>query len=92
MRNIREKFDPIERVRTLLKDNGLAYAHELNEIQKSIKREIDEAIEESKMAPQPPREWLQANIYKDPTNAVMRGATAECYLNATSIPYDKLNT
>ena len=31
---------------------------------------------------------MQANIYKDPTNAVMRGATAEYYLQAHTIAYE----
>jgi pyruvate dehydrogenase E1 component alpha subunit len=89
--SMRQARDPVERVRKLLLDNSFADAGELKAIEKRIKKEIDEAIEESKAAPHPPKEWLQANIYKNPENAVMRGATAEYYLKATAIPYDKLN-
>lgn len=86
--SMRQARDPVERVRKLLLDNKFAEAAELKSIEKRIKKEIDEAIEEAKAASYPEKNWLQANIYKDPANAVMRGATAEYYLKAHNIPYE----
>ena len=57
--SMRQARDPVERVRKLLLDNKFADAAELKSIEKAIKKEIDEAIEEAKAASQPPREWLQ---------------------------------
>ena len=85
---MRQARDPVERVRKLIIDNGFAEAAELKQIEKSIKKEIDEAIDESKAASQPPLDMLQANIYQDPTGAIMRGATSDQYIQATNRPYD----
>ena len=60
--SMRQARDPVERVRKLLLDNKFAEAAELKSIEKRIKKEIDEAIEEAKAAGQPEREWLQARL------------------------------
>jgi pyruvate dehydrogenase E1 component alpha subunit len=85
---MRQARDPVERVRKLILDHQFAEAVQLKAIEKSIKKEIDEAIEASKAAPQPGLSMLQANIYQDPCGAVMRGATSDQYLNATVVPYN----
>ena len=84
---MRQARDPVERVRKLLLDHDLAETAELKAIEKAVKKEIDEAIEEAKAAAQPPASMLQSNIYHDPCDAVMRGATSDQYLAATVSEY-----
>jgi pyruvate dehydrogenase E1 component alpha subunit len=83
---MRQARDPLARVKKLIVENGFAEATELKALENRIKSEITEAIEESKAASQPPLSMLQANIYQDPTNAIMRGATSEHYIQATYTP------
>lgn len=83
---MRQARDPLARVKKLIVENGFAEATELKALENRIKLEITEAIEESKAASQPPLSMLQANIYQDPTNAIMRGATSEHYIQATYTP------
>eukprot|EP01025_Chloroclados_australasicus_P016360 TRINITY_DN1816_c2_g2_i6.p1 TRINITY_DN1816_c2_g2~~TRINITY_DN1816_c2_g2_i6.p1 ORF type:complete len:465 (-),score=79.25 TRINITY_DN1816_c2_g2_i6:57-1451(-) len=86
---MRQARDPVERVRKLLIDNNFAEAGELKATEKAVKREIDAAIEECKAAGPPGLEYLNANIYKDPVGAQMRGATADTWIPAHVIPYER---
>lgn len=75
--SIRQQRDPVEHVRRLLLDNGLAEASDLKAIEKSIKQEVDAAVEKAKadvaMAP----EELYANVYVDGLNMEIRGVDAQ---------------
>ncbi|KAI7835873.1 hypothetical protein COHA_010221 [Chlorella ohadii] len=71
--SIRQQRDPIEHVRKLLVDNGLAEAAELKAIEKEVKAEIDGAIEEAKAAPYPEAPELWSGIYQDPLGMTLRG-------------------
>jgi pyruvate dehydrogenase E1 component alpha subunit len=50
---------------------------ELKQLEKSLKKEVDAAVEEAKAAPIPPEEWAFRNVYVDNSNVVLRGATGE---------------
>jgi len=71
--NIRQQRDPIEHVRKLLLDNGLAETAEIKGIEKEIKKEIDSAIEESKAGPEPEMDVLWKDVYADAKGIEMRG-------------------
>jgi pyruvate dehydrogenase E1 component alpha subunit len=87
--SVRETRDPRERLRKLLVDNNLAEPTELKAMEIKIKKELEVAIEKCKAASQPPLSMLQANLYKDPTNAIMRGTTSNQYIQATFQPYER---
>jgi pyruvate dehydrogenase E1 component alpha subunit len=73
--DIRSRRDPIDRVRRLLIDNGLASATELKQIEKEIRKEIDAAIEKAKAEPLPSLDQLFAEVYVNPASNV-HGASA----------------
>jgi pyruvate dehydrogenase E1 component alpha subunit len=85
--SVREARDPRELLRKLLIENNLADAKDLKARETKIKKELEVVIEECKAASQPPLSMLQANLYADPTNAVMRGTTSDKYIQATYQPY-----
>lgn len=71
--SMRQQRDPVEQVRKLLLDNGMAQASELKAIEKAIKKEIDTAVEESKAAATPPMEAMWQHVYATPTDGALRG-------------------
>lgn len=62
--SVRQQRDPIEHVRKLLIDTGLADASELKAIEKETKKEVDADIELAKKAALPPPEELWEDVYK----------------------------
>jgi pyruvate dehydrogenase E1 component alpha subunit len=85
--SVKKNRDPIELVRKRLIKNNLADAKDLKAREMKIEKELEVVIEECKAASQPPLNMLQANLYADPTNAVMRGTTSDKYIQATYQPY-----
>lgn len=61
--SMRTARDPIEFVKNLLVDNGLAEAQELKEIEKDIRKEVQEALKKAKGGTIPPPEELYSNIW-----------------------------
>lgn len=72
--NIRQKRDPIEHVRRLLLDNKMCEASELKAIEKSLKKEIDSAVEKAKSDPYPPLDEVFSHVYLQADGIKVRGA------------------
>ncbi len=60
---MRARRDPIEHVKRLLIDNGLAEAGELKAVEKEIKKEIETAIEKAKGDALPGPETMFEDVY-----------------------------
>jgi len=60
---MRSERDCIERVRALLLDNKLSTEDELTNIEKDIKKEVDEAVEFAKETPYPEPIELYNDVY-----------------------------
>lgn len=71
--SIRQQRDPVEHVRRLVLDNKLAEASEVKAIEKSIKQEIDEAVEKAKADTVPPASDLFSHVYVDGLGMKVRG-------------------
>ncbi|BDA45344.1 Pyruvate dehydrogenase E1 component subunit alpha-1, mitochondrial [Coccomyxa sp. Obi] len=74
---IRTQRDPVEHIRKLLLDRGLAEASDLKKVEKSVKKEVDDAVEKAKQGTIPPADMLWKNIYSDPLGSVMRGMDSQ---------------
>ncbi|KAL7164074.1 hypothetical protein ACSBR2_040061 [Camellia fascicularis] len=59
----RQECDPIERIRKLVRSHDLAIEKELKDIEKEIKKEVDEAIAKAKESPMPDPSELLTNVY-----------------------------
>jgi len=62
---IRKERDPIEKVRAYLVENNLATEDQLKEIDKEIRKEVDEALQKAKNAPFPDPKELYTDVYAD---------------------------
>eukprot|EP01097_Dermamoeba_algensis_P008676 TRINITY_DN5879_c0_g2_i3.p1 TRINITY_DN5879_c0_g2~~TRINITY_DN5879_c0_g2_i3.p1 ORF type:complete len:132 (-),score=39.74 TRINITY_DN5879_c0_g2_i3:28-423(-) len=63
---VREERDPINAVKKRLLDNKLATEEEIKEVENQVKKEIEEATEFAKTAPEPPVEnWKKAVYVED---------------------------
>ncbi|KAL6776662.1 PDC1 [Auxenochlorella protothecoides x Auxenochlorella symbiontica] len=80
--NIRQHRDPIEHVRKLLLDAGLAEVAELKALEKEAKKEVDAAIEAAKAADFPGQDVLAAHIYKEGLGMQLRGVDRMSWLTA----------
>ncbi|OAY78973.1 Pyruvate dehydrogenase E1 component subunit alpha-1, mitochondrial [Ananas comosus] len=60
---IRQERDPIERVRKLILSHDLASASELKDMEKEIRKEVDDAIAKAKEIPMPDPSELFTNVY-----------------------------
>ncbi|XP_020218057.1 pyruvate dehydrogenase E1 component subunit alpha, mitochondrial [Cajanus cajan] len=60
---VRQERDPIERVRKLLLTHDIAAEKELKDIEKEIRKEVDEAIAKAKESPMPDPSDLFTNVY-----------------------------
>eukprot|EP00262_Sarcandra_glabra_P003778 TRINITY_DN14565_c1_g1_i1.p1 TRINITY_DN14565_c1_g1~~TRINITY_DN14565_c1_g1_i1.p1 ORF type:complete len:428 (+),score=58.54 TRINITY_DN14565_c1_g1_i1:79-1284(+) len=60
---VRQERDPLERIRKLIFSHDLATAAELKEIEKDIRKAVDEAIAEAKESPMPDPSELFTNVY-----------------------------
>lgn len=70
---MRTQRDPLEHVRKLLLENDFATAPDLKKIEKTIKKEIDDAVTAAKKSPIPDPSALWHNIYKDPLGCTVKG-------------------
>lgn len=80
--NVRQHRDPIEHVRKLLVDSGLADAAALKAIEKDVKKEVDAAIDEAKAAAEPGPENLWEHIYVDGLDMQLRGVHRDSWFTA----------
>ncbi|KAI4340615.1 hypothetical protein MLD38_025431 [Melastoma candidum] len=71
---IRQERDPIERVRKLLLSLDVANEKELKDIEKEVRKEVDEAIAQAKGSPAPEPSELFTNIYVKSFGAEAYGA------------------
>jgi pyruvate dehydrogenase E1 component alpha subunit len=60
---IRQERDPIERIRKLILSHELATEKELKEIEKEMRKLVDEAIAQAKESPMPDPSELFTNVY-----------------------------
>lgn len=80
--NIRQHRDPVEHVRKLILDNNFADPADLKAIEKTVKKEIDAAVEAAKAADFPGEEVLAAHIYVDGLGMQLRGVDSKSWLTA----------
>lgn len=66
IKDYREKRDPIEKVRKMLLDNSFATEKELKDIEKAIRKQLEDDVEKIKNDPQPGDEDFYTNIYQEP--------------------------
>jgi len=62
---IRAERDPIDKVKLYLLEHEFATEEELKDIEKVIKKEVDEAVKEAQAAPYPEAKELYSNVYTD---------------------------
>ncbi|KAH1058430.1 Pyruvate dehydrogenase E1 component subunit alpha-1, mitochondrial [Glycine soja] len=60
---VRQERDPIERVRKLVLSHDIAAEKELKDIEKEVRKEVDEAIAKAKESPMPDPSDLFTNVY-----------------------------
>ncbi|GAB2214161.1 hypothetical protein Droror1_Dr00018501 [Drosera rotundifolia] len=60
---IRQERDPVERVRKLILAHDLATEKELKDVEKEVRKEVDDAIAQAKESPLPDTSELFTNIY-----------------------------
>eukprot|EP01099_Mayorella_cantabrigiensis_P000199 TRINITY_DN1089_c0_g1_i2.p1 TRINITY_DN1089_c0_g1~~TRINITY_DN1089_c0_g1_i2.p1 ORF type:complete len:398 (-),score=95.79 TRINITY_DN1089_c0_g1_i2:57-1172(-) len=62
---MRQKRDPISRLKAFIEEHNLATADELKEIDRQVKAEVDEAAEFAKTTPEPDPSELFTHVYTD---------------------------
>ncbi|XP_010272111.1 PREDICTED: pyruvate dehydrogenase E1 component subunit alpha, mitochondrial [Nelumbo nucifera] len=60
---VRQVRDPIERIKKLIISHNLATEKELKDIEKNLRKEVDEAIAQAKESPMPDPSELFTNVY-----------------------------
>ncbi|GLT86372.1 hypothetical protein SLE2022_045150 [Rubroshorea leprosula] len=60
---VRQERDPVERVRKLILTHDLATEKELKDIEKEVRKEVDDAIAQAKESPMPEPSELFTNVY-----------------------------
>ncbi|XXG77117.1 hypothetical protein AAC387_Pa08g1341 [Persea americana] len=60
---VRQERDPIERIRKLILAHDLATASDLKDIEKEVRKQVDEAIAQAKESPMPDPSELFTNVY-----------------------------
>ncbi|CAL9210818.1 unnamed protein product [Musa hybrid cultivar] len=71
---VRQERDPIERIRKLILSNEVATASELKDIEKEVRKEVDDAIAQAKEIPMPDPSELFTNVYVKGFGAEVFGA------------------
>ncbi|CAL9104447.1 unnamed protein product [Musa textilis] len=71
---VRQERDPIERIRKLILSNEVATASELKDIEKEVRKEVDDAIAQAKESPMPDPSELFTNVYAKGLGAEVFGA------------------
>ena len=77
--NVRQQRDPVEHIKRLLLDNNLAEASELKAIEKSVKQEVDGAVEQAKKDGLLPVEAIYEHVYADGVGMKLRGVDRETF-------------
>jgi pyruvate dehydrogenase E1 component alpha subunit len=62
-----KKLDPIEQFASALKDHGMIDDRFLEDAEKRIKAQVDEAVEFAQTSPEPPLSELTTDVYKEST-------------------------
>jgi len=70
--SVRQARDPVERARTLAMELGGFSVAEVKEVEKEMRKIVDDAVEKAKKAPLPPDDFLHKNIYTDPLGSDAR--------------------
>jgi len=73
IQGVRQERDPIERVRKIILQEELATKEELKDLDKQIRREVEDEIGKAREAEQPGDEELFANIYKADSGLIAYG-------------------
>ncbi|XP_059451497.1 pyruvate dehydrogenase E1 component subunit alpha, mitochondrial-like isoform X2 [Corylus avellana] len=60
---VRQERDPVERVRKLVLSHDLATEKELKDMEKEIRKQVDEGIAQAKESPMPEPSELFSNVY-----------------------------
>ncbi|KAL4319826.1 hypothetical protein GQ457_18G021640 [Hibiscus cannabinus] len=60
---VRQERDPIERIRKLILSHDLATEEELKDIEKEVRKEVDDTITQAKESPMPEPSKLFTNVY-----------------------------
>jgi pyruvate dehydrogenase E1 component alpha subunit len=60
---VRQERDPIERIKKLVLSHDLATEKELKDMEKEIRKEVDDAIAKAKDCPMPEPSELFTNVY-----------------------------
>ncbi|KAJ6431188.1 hypothetical protein OIU84_018641 [Salix udensis] len=60
---VRQERDPIERIRKLIMTHDLATEKELKDIEKEVRKQVDDAIAQAKESPMPEPSELFTNVY-----------------------------
>ncbi|PPR98712.1 hypothetical protein GOBAR_AA21955 [Gossypium barbadense] len=60
---VRQERDPIERIRKLILSHDLATEKELKDVEKEVRKEVDDAIAQAKESPMPEPSELFTNVY-----------------------------
>ncbi|KAF5726780.1 pyruvate dehydrogenase E1 component subunit alpha-1 mitochondrial isoform X1 [Tripterygium wilfordii] len=60
---VRQERDPVERIRKLLLAHDIATEKELKDIEKEVRKEVDQAIAQAKESPMPEPSELFTNVY-----------------------------
>ncbi|KAJ4761412.1 Pyruvate dehydrogenase E1 component subunit alpha [Rhynchospora pubera] len=63
VRQVSQERDPIERVRKLILAHDIAPASELKDIEKEVRKQVDDAIAQAKESPMPDASELFTNVY-----------------------------
>lgn len=74
---VRQERDPLERLRKLVLDLGLASGEELKAVEKERRGAVDAAVARAKEAPEPQPEALVQHVYQSAGGAVARGVDAQ---------------
>ena len=77
VQEVRKTRDNIDRVRMIILDNKLLTEKEIKDIEKTIKNEIDEVVEQCKKDPYPPVEELYSEVYVNQEKMFIRGVDME---------------
>jgi pyruvate dehydrogenase E1 component alpha subunit len=82
--SIRQQRDPVEYVRRLLLDHGLAEVSEIKAVEKEVKREVDAAVEAAKAGEAPGAHVLYEDVYAAPLGVSARGVDSEAWAPLTA--------
>lgn len=84
IQEVRQKRDPITGFKERLRQTELATEEELKQIDKEVRKEVDEAVKRAKSDPELPLEELYTHVYKEiPANYEIRGCDAFSFVKAT---------